>query len=100
MYSKVVGTATVRKNRDAKDNLPVPIRQGLINLYKLDKSYCAKHIAAEKGCSISYTSRSSQSRAEAAEVRRKQQRLQSEPDTNALQGPPDKSCHFKSTQKR
>ena len=45
--------AVERKNRDANDNVPVPIRQGLINLYKLDKSYCAKHIAAEKGCSIS-----------------------------------------------
>ena len=56
--------AVEKKNRDAKDNVPVPIRQGLINLYKLDKSYCAKHIAAEKGCSISYTSRTSQSRAE------------------------------------
>jgi len=32
-------------NRDAKDGVPVPIRQGLVNLYKLDKSY--KHIAAE-----------------------------------------------------
>ena len=76
--------AAKRKNRDAKYNVAVPVRQGLINLYKLDKSYCAKHIAAEKGCSISYTSRSSQSRAGAAEVRHKQQHLQSEPDTNAL----------------
>ena len=49
------------------------------------------HIAAEKACSISYTS--SQSRAEAAEVRCIA--LQSEPDTNALQGPPDKPCNFK-----
>ena len=35
--------AVERKNRDAKDNVPVPIQQGLINLHKLDKSYCAKH---------------------------------------------------------
>ena len=40
--------AVERKNRDAKDNVPVPIQQGLINLYKLYKSYCAKHTAAEK----------------------------------------------------
>ena len=92
--------AVERKNRDAKDNVPVPIRQGLINIYKLDKSYCAKHIAAENRCSISYSSRSSDSRATAAEVRRKQRRMQGMPDKQAVQGPPDKSCHFKSTPKR
>ena len=58
--------------RDANDGIPVPIRQGLVNLYKLDKSYCAKYNAAEKGCSISYRSRSSHSRVEAAEVIHKQ----------------------------
>jgi len=49
----IIQYAVERKNRDAKDGVPVPIRQGLVNLYKLDKSYCAKHIAAEKGCSTS-----------------------------------------------
>jgi len=39
-----------------------------LSISKLDKSYCAKHIAAEKGYSISHRSRSSHSRAEAAEV--------------------------------
>ena len=34
--------AEERKNSDAKNGVPVPIRQGLVNLYKLDKSYCAK----------------------------------------------------------
>ena len=40
------------KDSDAKDNVPVPIPQGLINNYKLDKLYCAivKHIVAEKEC--------------------------------------------------
>lgn len=37
-----------RKNRDANDNVPVLIRQGLISFYKLDKSYCAKHIASQE----------------------------------------------------
>jgi len=76
------------------------IRQGLVNLYKLDKSYCAQHIAAEKGCSITYRSRSSHSRAEAAEVRHKKGNMQGERDEDAVQGPPDKSSHFKSTPKR
>jgi len=79
------------------------IMQGLVNLYKLDKSYCAQHIAAEKGCSISYRSRNSHSRAEAAEVRRKKGHkkiMQGERDKDAVQGPPDKSSHFKSTPKR
>ena len=40
--------------RDAKDSSY--IRQGLINLYKLDKSHYAQHIAEKKRCSISYTS--------------------------------------------
>ena len=36
-----------RKDRDAKDNVAIPVRRDLINLYKLGKSYCAKHIAAD-----------------------------------------------------
>jgi len=87
-----------RKNRDAKVGVATSSNKArTCQSLKLDKSYCAKHIAAEKGCSISYRSRSSHSRAEAAEVRRKQRRMQGERDKDAVQGPPDKSCHFKST---
>jgi len=44
--------AVERKNGDAKDGVTVSIRQGLVNLYKLDKSYCAKHIAAQKNAEV------------------------------------------------
>ena len=67
------------------------IWQGITNLYKLDKSYCAK---AEKVCSILYTSKSSQSSAEGADVIDVSSSVYGVNHSNTIQGPPDKSCHF------
>ena len=36
---------------------PQPLKLAMINLYKLDKSTCCKHIASESRSSISYRSR-------------------------------------------
>ena len=46
--------AVERKNRDSKDSTPNPLRSAMINLYKLDKSECAKHLAALSGVPVSY----------------------------------------------
>ena len=62
-------------------------------MYKLDKLYCAivKHIAAEKGCSNRTQVGVVNPEQKHLKLDVSQWRLQSEPDTNALQGPPDKS---------
>ena len=75
------------------------IQQAIINLYKLDKSYVAKYLAAASGSVISYNSRSTSAKVSAAESRKKQ-RQKSTSDKQALHGPPDKRCHFKAGQKR
>jgi len=77
----------------------VSIQQAIINLYKLDKSYVAKYLAAASGSVISYNSRSTSAKVSAAESQKKQ-RQQSTSDKQALHGPPDKQCHFKAGQKR
>lgn len=42
------------KNRDAKGSLPLPLQNVMINLYKLDKSECVKHLATAEGVSTTY----------------------------------------------
>ena len=66
-----------------------------VNLYKLDKSFCTKLIAAVTGASVSYSSRSSSARAAAAARRQSQRNKQVIPDKDALLGPPDKSITLK-----
>ena len=101
------------KNRDSKDVcIPVSIQQAIINLYKQDKSYVAKYLAAASGSVISYNSRSTSAKVSAAESRKKQrqkstsdesrkkQRQKYTSDKQALHGRPDKQCHFKAGQKR
>ena len=76
------------------------IQQAIINLYKLDKSYVAKYLAAASGSVISYNSRSTSAKVSAAESRKKQRQKSTLSDKQALHGPPDKQCHFKAGQKR
>ena len=71
------------------------LQQALTNVYKLDKSVCAKHLAALDGCSVSYRDRSENARRSAAQKRQKQRLAANVPDDPiALQGPPDRACHF------
>ena len=37
-----------RRNRDAKDNLPVVVSQELVDLYKQDKSFCSSIFVEKK----------------------------------------------------
>ena len=36
-----------RKNQDGKHGSPLPIRQCLVSMYKLDKAFCAKFLTAK-----------------------------------------------------
>ena len=60
------------KNADAKEKHPVSLNIAMITLYKLDKSVCAKHVAAMHEMKLSYKGKSKEARAQQAEVRQKQ----------------------------
>ena len=86
--------AVERLNAECKSNMPVFLQHALSNVYKLDKSICAKHLAGLEECSISYREKSESARSSAA--MRQQQRLASSlpTDLTAVHGPPDGVCHF------
>jgi hypothetical protein len=84
-----------RRNAECKSKQPVALQHALANVYKLDKSVCAKHLAALDGCSVSYRDRSENARRSAAQKRQEQRHAANVPDDpTALQGPPDRVCHF------
>ena len=39
--------AVERKNKDCKTDRPQPLKLAMINVYRIDKNVCCKHIAAE-----------------------------------------------------
>ena len=103
MWSRSLSTtnAVERLNAECKSKLPVTLQHALSDVYRLDKSVCAKHLAALKECSISYCDKSeSAKRANAA--KRQQQCLVSciPTDPMATHGPPDRACHFITATKR
>ena len=73
------------------------LQHALPNVYKLDKSICAKHLAGLKECSIFYREKSESAR-RSSTVMIQQQRLASScnlpTDPAAVHGPPDQVCHF------
>ena len=73
--------AVERKNKDCKSDSK-SLKLGMINVYKVDKVVCCKHIAAEEGTSLSYYDRSDEARQSRA-VLRKKQRLNIMPDLTA-----------------
>ena len=94
--------AVERRNQDCKDGSPLPIRQCLISMYKLDKAFCAKFLAAKDGNNLSYYSRTAESKESAAETRKSQRKraVLAEKDNESHFGPPDKAQHFDDTRKR
>ena len=84
-------------NAECKSKLPVTLLHALSNVYRLDQSVCAKHLAGLKECSISYCEKT-ESAKRASAAKRQQQRLVSSipTDPTATHGPPDRACHFKS----
>ena len=87
--------AVERRNAECKTKQPVSLQQALTNVYRLDKSVCAKHLAAQDGCSVSYRDRSENAKRSAAKKRQAQRLATDIPDDpKAVQGPPDRACHF------
>ena len=73
----------------------------MINIYNLDKSVCAKHIATECGVSIFHRDKSETARRSAAQTRQRKCMAKLYPaDPKALNGPPDRACHFDQGHKR
>lgn len=86
---------------NANKKKSIPLKMAILNVYNLDKSVCAKHIAAEDGVSISHRDRSETARRSAAQTRQKQRMAKVYPDDpKALKGPPDRACHFGQGRKR
>ena len=52
---------------ECKTDRHQPLKLAMINLYKLDKGTCCKHIAAENGASISYRSKDEEAHKKNAE---------------------------------
>ena len=94
--------AVERRNQDCKDGSLLPIRQCLISMYKLDKAFCAKFLAAKDGNNLSYYSRTAESKESAAETRKSQRKraVLAEKDNESQFGPPNKAQHFDDTRKR
>ena len=67
----------------------------MMNLYKLDKSTCYKHIAAENGASISFRSKDEKSHKQSAECRRRQRAMAFTADRMSQHGPPDRCSNFR-----
>ena len=86
--------AVERKNFDSKESTVQSLRNAMINLYKLDKAVCAKHLTAQAGASVSYNDKSDEGRQAAAVVRSRQRQKDIPRDLNAMYGPPDKHNHF------
>ena len=83
-----------KKNKDIKDSLTQQFQGAMVNLYKLDKAVCSKHLAASEGSSIVCYGQTTEARKRAAYKRNKQQQCCSSHDKEAVHGPPDHQCHF------
>ena len=87
-------------NAECKSKLAVTLQHALSNVYKLDKSVCAKHLAGLKECSVSYREKTESAKRASAAKRQQQRLLSSIPtDPTATHGPPDRACHFKTVHK-
>ena len=92
-----------KKNCECKTDTPQSLKLAIINVYKLDKNICCKHIVAKNGCSISYRSRDEEAHKQNAESRRRQRAIAFTFDKAAQHGLPDRSTNFncgKAEQKR
>ena len=86
--------AVERKNKDCKTDRPQPLKLAMINIYRIDKNVCCKHIAAEQGASISYRSRDLEAKKKSAATRQQQRKAALHPDRTAQHGPPDRVSNF------
>ena len=66
----------------------------MISVYKVDEVVCLKHITAEEGISLSYSSRSEEARTSARRKQKQRARNQGPSDVSAQFGPPDRVTNF------
>ena len=67
-----------------------------MKVYKIDKLACLKHIAAKKGVTLSYRSKTEESRRTTAVNKQSQRLAKSIPDKSCQHGPPDRVDNFQS----
>ena len=89
--SPTTTNAVERRNRDCKCD-SVSLKEAMLKVYRVDKVHCLRHLSAEKGSSISYRSRSAESRA--AEAQKRRYSTVPSDIQEAEFGPPDKSTNF------
>ena len=87
--------AVERKNKDCKSDSPQCLKLAMIKVYKVDKLACLRHLATEVGVSISYRSRSEESRRAAAAKKQEQRRKKFPEDPSSQFGPPDRLANFR-----
>ena len=84
--------AVERKNKDCKSDFPQCLKLAMI---KVDKLAYLWHLAAEGGVSMSYRSRTEESR-RAAAAKKQEQRKKTFPEDRSSQfGPPDRLANFR-----
>ena len=71
----------------------------MIKVYIIDKVACLKHLAAEDGLSLSYRSKTDESRQMEA-LQKKKQKACTVVDTTADYGPPDRPSNFQPATRR
>ena len=89
--------AVERKNKDCKTDTPNNLKSAMIKVYKIDKVCCLKHFAAEDGLSLSYRSKTEESRRMEALQKIKRRSTACVSDAKADYGPPDRLWIFQQT---
>lgn len=84
--------AVERQNLDSKQRHPVNIKEAMTRLYKIDKSFCLKYIAASENVRLSYTNSTLENIKKQSTKKANQRPKQRIPhDKLALHGPPDRT---------
>ena len=86
--SPMTTNAVERKNRDCKSDAK-SMKQLMLEVYKIDKVVCMKHICAHKGNSITYRSRTMEARVAEVKAGRGDGAVLYISDKNIEFGPPD-----------
>lgn len=82
------------QSAECKSKHPVALQHVLTNVYKLDKSLRAKHLAAVYECNVSYHDRTENARRSAAKIRQTQHLAANVPDDPTASQALYRICHF------
>ncbi len=76
--------ALERKNQERESRVRQTLQVAVVRLYKLDKSVCTKHMAAEDRISVTYRDMRIEARQSAAAKGKKQRAIRSDYDVSAV----------------